>query len=81
MVGSERIEVTRDAQGWTITSSGRLNAPLDIVTRRLEIRYDPDWKPLELTLDATVRGQIQTIHTTIKGDRKKSVADPRSELL
>jgi uncharacterized protein len=66
MIGSERIEVTRDGQGWTITSSGRLNAPLDIVTRRLEIRYDPEWKPLELTLDATVRGQIQTIHTTLK---------------
>ena len=72
VIGNERIEVTRDADGWTIASSGRLSAPLDIVTRRLEIRYDPDWKPLELTLDATVRGQIQTIHTTLKGDTATS---------
>src|SRR5688572_10038126 len=72
MAGNELVKVTRDAGGWTIVSSGRLNAPLDIVTRRLEIRYDPDWKPLELTLDATVRGQIQTIHTTFKGDTATS---------
>ena len=72
MAGNERIEVKRDAAGWAITSSGRLNAPLDIVTRRLEVRYDPDGKPLELTLDATVRGQIQTIHTTFKGDTATS---------
>jgi pimeloyl-ACP methyl ester carboxylesterase len=67
VVGTEQSEVTRDANGWTITSSGRLNAPLNIVSRRLQIRYDLNWKPLELTLDATVRGQAQTIHTTISG--------------
>ena len=71
-IGNERIAVTRRADGWTIASSGRLNAPLDIVTRRLEIRYDPNWKPLELTLDATVRGDPQSIHTTINGSTATS---------
>ena len=72
VVGTEQSAVTRDAAGWTITSSGRLNAPLGLVNRRLQIRYDPNWKPLELTLDATVRGQAQTIHTTISGDTATS---------
>ena len=72
VIGTEQTAVTRDAAGWTITSSGRLNAPLNIVNRRLQIRYDPNWKPLELTLDATVRGQVQTIHTTIKGNTATS---------
>jgi len=67
-IGTEQTAVTRDATGWTITSSGRLNAPLNIVNRRLQIRYDTNWKPLELTLDAIIRGQAQTIHTTISGD-------------
>jgi hypothetical protein len=40
VIGTELSEVTRDATGWTITSSGRLNAPLNIVNRRLQIRYD-----------------------------------------
>src|SRR5580765_3246870 len=72
VIGTELSEVTRDATGWTITSSGRLNAPLNIVTRRLQIRYDLNWKPLELTLDATVRGQVQTIHTTISSNTATS---------
>jgi pimeloyl-ACP methyl ester carboxylesterase len=72
VIGTEQSEVTREAAGWTITSSGRLNAPLSIVNRRLQIRYDLNWKPLELTLDATVRGQSQTIHTTINGNTATS---------
>ena len=72
LVGSEQSTVTRDAAGWTITSSGRLNAPLNIVSRRMQIRYDLNWKPLELTLDATIRGQAQTIHTTISGNTATS---------
>ena len=72
VIGTEQSAVTRDASGWTITSSGRLNAPLNIVNRRLQIRYDLNWKPLELTLDATVRGQVQTIHTTISGNTATS---------
>lgn len=72
VIGTEQSAVTRDAAGWTITSSGRLNAPLNIVNRRLQIRYDPDWKPLEMTLDATDRGQARTVHTTISGNTATS---------
>ena len=54
-IGTEQIALTRGAGGWTITSSGRIGPPLDIVTRSLLIRYDPGWKPLELTLDACQR--------------------------
>ena len=67
VVGSEAIAVTRDAAGWTIISSGRLNAPLDITLHRLNVRYDAAWKPLEMTLDATIRGQSQGIHTVFSG--------------
>jgi uncharacterized protein len=67
VVGSEAIAVTRDAAGWTIISSGRLNAPLDITLHRLNVRYDTAWKPLEMTLDATIRGQSQGIHTVFSG--------------
>jgi uncharacterized protein len=66
-IGTEQIALTRGAGGWTITSSGRIGPPLDIVTRSLLIRYDPGWKPLELTLDATARGQALGIHITVAG--------------
>lgn len=71
-IGSELSSVVRTADGWTITSTGRLNAPLDIVTRRFEARYDANWKPLELTIDSVVRGLPFTAHTTVDGATMKT---------
>src|SRR3989304_1021237 len=48
-VGNEGIAGSRAGEGSTHASSGRLNAALDIVSPRLEMRYDREWKPLELT--------------------------------
>ena len=58
-IGSEQIALTRTASGWTIAGTGRLAAPLDAVARRLQVRYTADWKPIDFTLDAVVRGQAQ----------------------
>jgi pimeloyl-ACP methyl ester carboxylesterase len=66
-IGSEEVVVTRDADGWTIASAGRMGRPIELVTKSLQIRYAPDWKPLELTLDATLRGQALGMHITIAG--------------
>lgn len=66
-IGSERISVTRDADGWLISSAGRLGTPIDIVARRLQLRYTADWKPLELSLDASIKGQNETLRTTVSG--------------
>jgi hypothetical protein len=71
-IGSEQIAVSRTATGWTIASSGRLGAPIDVVARRLQVRYTPEWRPLEFTLEGTVRGQPQTIRTSFDGTTAKS---------
>jgi pimeloyl-ACP methyl ester carboxylesterase len=71
-IGTEQIALTRSASGWTIASSGRLGAPIDVVARRLQVRYTPEWRPVEFTLDGTVRGQPQTIRTTFDGTTGKS---------
>jgi hypothetical protein len=63
-VGTEQIAVTRTAEGWTILSTGRIAPPIDITARRMEIRYNADWSPIEFTIDAVVRNQTQYIHTT-----------------
>jgi len=64
-VGTERISVARSPDGFTITSTGRIGAPVDLVIREFKARYDASWKPLELTIDASVRGQGWTLHTTV----------------
>ncbi len=65
-VGSEEVTLTRSADGWTIVTTGRLGSPFNIITRRLEIRYDTDWKPREMTLDAAIGGQPQRLHTVFQ---------------
>ncbi len=62
----------RSAEGWTISSVGRLGAPLDAVARKIEARYTADWRPLEFTFDGIVRGTAQQVHTIIDGNQAKS---------
>lgn len=71
-IGSEQISVDRTADGWVIGGSGRIGAPVDLITRMLEVRYDSAWRPLELTIDATTRGQATTLHTVVTGTAAKS---------
>jgi pimeloyl-ACP methyl ester carboxylesterase len=71
-VGSEQVATSRSGDGWTITSTGRLGAPIDAVARRIVVRYTAEWKPLEFTLDATVKGQPQTVRTVIEGTIARS---------
>src|SRR3954454_1406707 len=71
-IGSEQVALNRVADGWTIVSSGRLTAPLDVVGRRVQVRYTADWHPIEFTFDGTVRGQAQTVHTVVEGTTAKS---------
>src|SRR5205823_2635756 len=66
-IGNEQMAVTRSADGWIITSSGRLGVPLDVVTRQLLVRYDRNWKPIELIIDATIRGQPYALRSTVNG--------------
>jgi pimeloyl-ACP methyl ester carboxylesterase len=64
LVGTEEVTVRRRDGGWIISGNGRLGAPLDLTTRRLEIRYDQSWHPQSLTVDASTKGGTLGIQTT-----------------
>lgn len=64
-VGTEQITVTQDAEGWTISDTGRFAAPLDLVIKEFTARYDKAWHARELTIDSTVRGQSSLIRATV----------------
>src|SRR3954463_5612636 len=66
-LGSEQIAVNRVADGWMIPGTGRITAPVDVVARRLQVRYTADWRPLSFDFDGTQRGVAQTVHTTVQG--------------
>ncbi len=54
-IGTERASVTRSGSGWIITSTGSLGSPVDLKIGRFEMKYAPDWQPLELKIEAQVR--------------------------
>jgi pimeloyl-ACP methyl ester carboxylesterase len=80
-IGSEQITVERNAEGWTISSTGRVGPPMELTLRRFRLRYDGNWTPRDLTVEAAVRGQDGSLHTTVEGtSAKNSVAAPDGKL-
>ncbi len=71
-IGTEQVSLLRSAEGWTISSNGRLSAPIDAVARRVEARYTSDWRPREFTFDGNVRGTAQTLHVVVDGNQART---------
>ena len=63
-VGREEVTVRQDATGTTITAQGRLGAPLNVVTRRAEMKYTPEGSPERFTLDGTANGSDVSVRTS-----------------
>jgi pimeloyl-ACP methyl ester carboxylesterase len=63
-IGREQVNVARGPSGWIVTSTGRTEAPLDFTIARFEIKYSPDWQPLELTLEARLRTAVAAVKTS-----------------
>jgi dienelactone hydrolase len=62
--GRELVNLSRTASGWTITSTGRLAAPLNFTINRFEVTYAPDWQPIELRFDARAQDRSITLATS-----------------
>jgi len=63
-IGREAVTVTRDQNGFTIVSQGRMLAPLNATLRNAEFKYDANWTPASFSLDATVNGNDVQLRTT-----------------
>lgn len=64
-IGTEQVRVARTPEGTVISGSGRLGAPVNVITNRCEARYDAQGRALEATYDAIVRGDYATMHTVV----------------
>ena len=72
-IGHQDVSVRSDAQGLTITGQGQIAAPLDIITRRAEVRYGADLSPESLLIDARINGTDITLQTTFSGSTAVSM--------
>ena len=59
------MQVTDD--GWKVTSTGTIAAPIELNTRLAEVTYDKAWHPRTLVVDALVKGKASTVKTTFTG--------------
>jgi uncharacterized protein len=76
-IGREEVTVVRDADGWVVRGSSRINQPVDALTRTAEIRYTADWHPTRMAIEGITRGQEVVITTTFadgKAENNISVA-------
>lgn len=63
-IGAQTVTLSRNSGGWTISSTGQLGAPFDLVTTKFEMRYSGDWHPQQLQLEGTLRGQPLGLSTS-----------------
>jgi pimeloyl-ACP methyl ester carboxylesterase len=88
-VGSQTVLVDVSDTEYRIRTNGQLTPPLAFTLRSADIRYDRQWHPLSLSMDATVKDQIVRITTTfanrkaesqvVQGDQATTKSDAISE--
>jgi dipeptidyl aminopeptidase/acylaminoacyl peptidase len=65
-IGREDVTVRSDAAGVTVVTEGRVSGPADLIIRRAEFKYGPDWTPESFVLEADAGGQEVALRTTVK---------------
>ena len=63
VVGREELALARQADGWILRGSSRLNPPMATIVRHVELHYDAEWRPRSLELDGSVQGREVTLKT------------------
>ena len=63
-IGREQATLSRSDSGWILTSSGNTAAPIDLTINRFEVKYTPDWQPLEMTLEARLHNAGIIVRTS-----------------
>ena len=62
-VGHQDVTVRSDALGLVISGQGQIAPPIDVITRRAELRYRPDQTAESLLIEARIKGVDVTLET------------------
>ena len=65
-IGHQDVSIRSDAQGLLISGSGQIAPPIDVITRRVELKYRPDQTAESLALEARIAGVDVTLNTTFE---------------
>lgn len=50
-IGTAAASLTRVDEGWVLRGSSRLEGPLGLTVKRVEVRYDDAWKPRDMSME------------------------------
>ena len=65
-IGHQDVAVRSDAQGLVISGQGQIAAPINVITRRVELRYRPNLDPQSLAVEARVGDVEFTLNTAFE---------------
>jgi pimeloyl-ACP methyl ester carboxylesterase len=65
-MGHQDVTVRSDAQGLVISGQGQIASPVNVITRRVELRYRPDLTAQSLALEARVGDVDLTLNTAFE---------------
>jgi pimeloyl-ACP methyl ester carboxylesterase len=65
-VGHQEVTIRSDAQGLLISGQGQIAPPIDVLTRRVELKYRPDLTAESLAIDARIAGVDVTLNTAFE---------------
>src|SRR5947199_7602675 len=65
--GTEEVTVFGSPDGWALRGSGRLGPPINLTTEYWEIRYDRNWRPIDLSINQADKTDRWTVRTTFSG--------------
>jgi pimeloyl-ACP methyl ester carboxylesterase len=65
-IGHQEVAVRSDAQGLLISGQGQIAPPIDVITRRVELKYRQDQTAESLVLEARIGGMDVTLNTTFE---------------
>lgn len=66
-VGTAETTVARSADGWRITSRGHTDGRVQVSVPYFEAQYDPDWRPVSLTMELLSPGEHAIVHVAMVG--------------
>src|SRR5262245_15823384 len=67
-IGREDVTVDKNASGLTVSSQGRIAAPLNVVIKRVEFKYRPDGSPELFTLEGNANSSEVALRTSFTND-------------
>ena len=61
-VGTASASLKRLPDGWSIAGTTRLEPPLDVTVRRIDVAYSDNWRPRAVTLDLAAGAETVVVH-------------------